>query len=188
MRRRGLWPRRLQTSMNKLLAISILTMITIPAATYADWIDDMVEAAKAGGGVVVESHSSASTGGQTASGGQTVTTGDVSASSHTQTTINTGSEGGTVEVKVQTSKNGETQTKEYSHKIDSSEGVHVEVAATASDQGSKEEVRVDGEVVESDVASHSAETEVTTHTADSPSFVESVPHFLKKVLNFFWWF
>jgi hypothetical protein len=161
-----------------------------PSGTvYADhWIDEMIESAKAGNGTVVESHSSASTGGQTAASGQTVTTGDASASSHTETRINTNGSGGTVEVKIQKTVNGETVKEEYTKTVEPNEPVRVEVNAEARSEDGIEKatssVNVNGET-------QSPQSETKTTGADaafeiSTFFTASVPNFFKRIASFFW--
>ena len=91
---------------------------------------DAIQNAKDGGGtVIIENHSSASTGGQVAGAGQTVTDGEGNASSHTETRINAGNDGGTVQVKIETSRNGETEKEEYTKEIEPGKPVEVNVSA-----------------------------------------------------------
>lgn len=82
----------------------------------------------------VQSSASANTGGMTADAGQTVTDGDVSASALVQTNISSGSNGGTADITITTSKNGVTQT-EHRH-IDTPAGADVSISvATSSSTG-----------------------------------------------------
>lgn len=171
----------------------ITTMLTfgllLPAGAYADdWIRNMIETAKAGSGtVIIENSSSVSTGGQTASGGQAVTTGDVSASSHTETRINTNGSGGSVEVKVETSQNGVTETREYSQKVEKDQAVHVEAEALATPDKTETEVRIDGQIVATETPSlKSSEAEIPVESKIETFFTASVPNFLKKIIGFIW--
>ncbi len=140
------------------------------------------------GSVQTETRSSASTGGQTVRGGESVTTGDVSASSRTQTVINAGDEGGTVYVKTETSTNGETETREYAKEIKPDEPVMVNVSAKAESDSSRVETSIQGETQEAEA------TVVATSTRGASIEVESVfekafkvvPNLFKKVFSFFW--
>jgi hypothetical protein len=172
------------------LVTTLLTLgLLAPAgAAYAFVdIDSIIEAAKAGNGTYVESHSSASTGGQTAANGQSVTTGDVSASSHTETRINAGNNGGSVQVKVETSKNGETKTEEYSNPIEKGESVKVEVSARATDEESSAEIKVNGEGVDANEETTTTEDEsVTFESKVKLLFSTSIPNVFKKAVSFLW--
>jgi len=159
-----------------------LGLIAPAGSAYALDLDAIIEAAKENG-TYVETHSSASTGGQTVRGGESIKTNDASASSHTE--INAGSNGGSVKVKIETSKNGETQTKEYSQEIPAG-GVKVEANATADDGGSSAEVKVDGKVVEGE--SQTASAGAAFNAKVSLLFSEKIPRFVKKFLNLFAWF
>lgn len=148
------------------------------------FVGKMIEEAKENGAVVnVESHSSVSTGGQVAGAGQSVTDGDVSASSHTETHINAGNEGGTVQIHVETTKNGETEKEEYTKEIEPGKPVNVNVSAKVDSEDSETEAVIDGEVVSDDSASTS-EGEVAMMARVETAF-KTVPSFFKKVLGFF---
>jgi hypothetical protein len=182
----------------------VTTLITIgllsPLATYAagdsafdNYVQHMKDAAAEGNGIVVETHASASSGGQTASAGQAVTDGDVSASSHVETNINSNDDGGTVQVHVETSENGETETKDYTDEIQPGEPVKVQVSAHADSEGIKVETKVKAESAiaeaEADTASSSEEAAATSDVhADAETGIEkvimAVPNFFKKVLGF----
>ncbi len=170
--------------MKKLLAVSLLTIIASPFTTQAFSVEEIIESARAGNGTVVESHSSASTGGQTAASGQSVTTSDSSASSHTETRINTNGNGGTVEVKVEKTENGVTTKEEYSKPIAPNEPVHVDVnvAASSDEKSAETNVLVNEEAQASEDSSTAAKSEISTF------FTASVPGFFKKVFSFFVWF
>ena len=173
-----------------LLAFGLLA----PTGTvYADhWIDGIIESAKAGyGTVIIENNSSVSTGGQTAASGQTVTTGDVSASSHTETRINANDSGGSVQVNIQKTVNGETVKESYEQEIAPNEPVHVEVNAKATsvrgETTSETSVELNGEAQQPQAETHEnapedAGFEIATF------FTASVPNFFKKVVGFFWSF
>lgn len=167
----------------RLGATSVLALLALPAATYAFSVEDIIESAQAGNGTVVETHSSANTGGQTAQSGETVTTNDVSVSSHTQTSINAGGSGGTVEVKVEKTVNGVTETKEYAEDIPAGSPVNVKVDAHATTDTSEDtDIESPNDVEVQIVTSAEAES-------DAPNFfTDTVPHFFKKVVSFFLWF
>lgn len=161
-------------------ALVAVGLIAPVGAAYAFSIDDMIEAAKNGNGTYVETHSSVSTGGQTVRGGTSVQTGDASASSYTE--IISGEDGGEVKVKIETSENGETNTKEFTAPIPKGEGVTVEANAESVDGESNAEVKVDGEVVgsnESQMASAAVGAKI------SLLFTEKIPSFFKKLFSFF---
>lgn len=169
--------------------ISVLLAITLmPQMSFADtWIENMIDNARNGDGIIVESHSSASTGGQRASGGQSASTGDVSASSHVETYINADGSKGEVNVKVQTSQNGETKTEEYSAPIEKS-GVKIEANAEAKDGEYNSEIKVDGEVVETESNEPHVAASVASESKISVLFSEKIPEFFKDVLAFLWIF
>ncbi|MFZ2555844.1 MAG: hypothetical protein WAZ27_00875 [Minisyncoccia bacterium] len=143
------------------------------------------------GAIYSETNASASTGGQTAAAGQSVTDGDVSSSSHVETYVSTNDEGGTVQIQIETSKNGETKTEEYIEEIAPGEPVNVNVSAKATNDDSEIEVKVQGETVIGDEASTSQEVEGESEIEiEAGSIIEqaftAIPSFFKKVLSFFW--
>lgn len=145
------------------------------------------------GSIYNETSASASSGGQSAAAGQSVESGDVSSSSHVETYINAGNEGGTVQVKVETSQNGETETQEYTEEIEPGKPVRVDVSAKSDSDGSNVEMRVNGESTEGeDVASSTDESKEinalarVTALAKVEHALSSIPSFFKKVFNFFW--
>lgn len=160
--------------MTTLIALGLL----VPAHTaFAFDLGAMIEAAKNGNGTYVETHSSASTGGQTARSGESIQTRDVSASSYTS--INANNEGGEVHVKVEATENDETKTTEYTEDIPKGEGVKVEATAVAADGEATSEVIVYDEVVEQATESHATTSVVVDF------FTETIPDVFKKVLGFF---
>ena len=163
-------------------ALLAIGMITPAGTAYAFSFDELVEAAKNGNGTYVESHSSVSTGGETVHSGESVQTGDAHASSYTE--INAGPDGGEVKVKIETSENGETKSQEYSQQIPKGEGVNVEASATSENGESNTEVKVNGEVVETE--SQTASAAVSTRI--SLLFTEKIPSYFKKFLNLFAFF
>jgi hypothetical protein len=171
---------------NSLIAFVAFLGLIGPSAIYALSVEEIVNTARAGHGTVVESHSSASTGGQHAAAGESVTTGDVSASSHTETRINANGNGGTVEVKIEKTENGETTKEEYSKKVEPNEPIRVNVGVEASsDEEGKTNVEVNGEAQDPNHESHAesgAGFEIKTF------FTASVPNFFKKIAGFFSWF
>lgn len=169
-----------------LLTASILLPAFVAAEDFESYVNRMIQNAKDGGGtVIIENHSSVSTGGQVAGPGQTVTTdGDVSASSHTETRINAGNDGGTVYVKTETTKNGETKKEEYTKEVEPGMPVEVNVSAKANSEGSHIKANIDGEAVFEDVSSVDADADVAIMTQVETAF-KAVPLFFKKVLGFF---
>jgi len=165
-----------------LLTIGVLAPI---GAAYALDIDEMIEAAKNGNGTYVETHSSVSTGGQTAKGGENVQTGDAHASSYTE--IRADNNGGEVKVKIETSENGETKTKEFTQEIPKG-GVKVEANAESKDGKSSAEVKVNGEVVEADSnVSQAASVSAAVSAKISLLFTEKIPNLFKRMLGIFAW-
>ncbi|OGG60152.1 hypothetical protein A2765_01115 [Candidatus Kaiserbacteria bacterium RIFCSPHIGHO2_01_FULL_56_24] len=183
-----------------LLAIGMISPFVTYAAVdsgFDNYVQHIKEAAEAGNGIVVETHSSASSGGQTASAGQAVTDGDVSASSHVETNINSNNGGGSVQVHVETSQNGKTETKDYQTTIKPGEPVKVNVSAHADSEGSEVVTKVNGESAVSengDVASSSDEevgaASINNVEVGAESGFEKalmmVPNFFKKIFSFFW--
>lgn len=164
-------------------------LIAPSGTVYADhWIDEMIESARAGNGTVVESHSSVSTGGQTAASGQTITTGDASASSHTETRINANGSGGIVEVMIEKTVNGETVKEEYQKEVKPGEPVHVEVSSEASSEGGIENaessVKVNSETQKPQEHEESADGGVGFEI--KTFLTASVPNFFKRMASFFW--
>lgn len=166
----------------------ITTLLTIglvaPVGAYAFDMDAIIEAAKNGNGTYVETNSSVSTGGQRAGSGESVQTGDAHASSHTE--IHANDDGGEVKVKIETSKNGETKTEEYSQPIEKGKGVDVRVNASVTDDESKTEVTVDGDKKETN-ESHTSSATAAFETTIS-FFSEKIPNVFKRVFSFLWRF
>lgn len=167
----------------------ISTLITIglvvPAGNAYAFLDmdEMIEAAKNGNGTYVETHSSVSTGGQTAKSGETVTTGDAHASSYTE--IRADNNGGEVKVKMETTENGETKTTEYTKPIEKGENVKVEANAESKDGESSAEVKVNDAIVEPESSESHASARVSAKV--SLLFTEKIPHFVKKFFSLFAW-
>lgn len=179
----------MKNALTTILGICILLPGFIFADDFAEYMNQVIERAQDGEEVVVESHSSVSTGGQVAGAGQSVTDGDVSASSHVETHINTGNNGGTVQVKIETSKNGEKKTEEYTKDIKAGEPVEVNAAAKVDSEGMKIETKVDGEVVidteEGTESESDDDLKVAIESRIEKAF-KAVPNFFKKVFSFFW--
>ena len=179
--------KKLERHMNKLLTKLITASILLPglvaAEDFESYVERMIQNAKDGGGtVIIENHSSASTGGQVAGAGQTVVTdGDVSASSHTETRINAGNDGGTVQVKIETSRNGETEKKEYTKEIEPGKPVEVNVSAKVTPEGAEMETEIQGETMEA--SEDPVEDEVSV-SARVETVLKSVPTFIKKIFSF----
>ena len=187
--------------MKSLITTLLAIGIALPTSSaYAMSVNDIIDMAKAtegthSGSTYVESHASANSGEQVVTGGQTVTTGDSSASAYTETHVNAGSDGGSVHVKVETTENGETKTREYTKPIEKGEGAKVEVQAASNNGVSTSSVRVNDKDVETkaDVeaaASTSVQTAAVS-AADSPFtsfFSVTIPSIFKKVFAFLWRF
>ncbi|MEK7509710.1 MAG: hypothetical protein AAB605_03280 [Patescibacteria group bacterium] len=183
-----------------------MAFVLLPGLVFADsWIERVIHDAQEGNGtVIIENTSSVSTGGQTAASGQAVSTGDSSASSKVETHINANSEtGGSVEVKVETSKDGVVETKEYSKDLAPDEPVNVNVSATVDSKGSAIETNLEAasaaqgdEEAASSTAEDAAIAEETSVKEDIKivfgaafdAALETIPNFFKKVFSFFWWF
>lgn len=176
--------------MNKFLTKLIVASILLPgialAEDFASYVHRMIQNAKDGGGtVIIENHSSASTGGQVAGAGQTVTDGDVSASSHVETRINAGNDGGTVYVKTETMKNGETQKEEYTKTVKPGTPVEVNVSAKVTPDSAEMETEIQGETMDSLTDAGSDDEEIAIIARVETAF-RAVPTFFKKILGFFW--
>ena len=163
-----------------------------PFDTYVQsMIEEARQAAEEGNGTVyIENHSSVSTGGQTAAAGQSVSDGDVSASSRVETYINTGDDGGRMQVKIETSRNGEMETEEYTDDFAPGEPVNVEVRAHATSDDADVEVRVNGEATTTEPqrdekTSENEEARVTV-VAKVEHALGSIPGFFKKIFSFLW--
>lgn len=186
----------MKTPFKTILLIALLFPAFASAQDPFDaYVQTMIEqaqeaAAEGNGTVIIENHSSVSTGGQTAAAGQSVTDGDVSASSHVETYISTNDDGGTVQIKVETSENGETETHEYTEDIEPGEPVNVNVSAHADPDGADVQMSMGGESVDME--------DIDTEDAEDPNGVritvaatvehalDSIPEFFKKVFSFFW--
>lgn len=180
--------------MKKFLSSVSLASLFLPGVIAAEsiesYVNRMIDSAKEGNGtVIIENHSSVSTGGQVAGAGQTVTTGDVSASSHTETRINAGNDGGTVYVKTETKRNGEVEkSEEYTKKVEPNQPVQVNVSAQADTEGSEVKTEIQGEVMDEHSTSSEDEEASVTAIARFEAALASVPTFFKKVFSFvkFW--
>lgn len=177
--------------MKKILTTILGVGVLIPGFALAmdpfdRYIDENDIEISSEGSIYNETSASASSGGQTASAGQSVTDGDVSAESHTTTYINANGEDSTVYVKTEVSENGETKTEEYTKEIESGESVKVHVSAEASSDGSETEVIVNEEALSAD-ASTTMEVEAETESDSGiEKALKAVPHFFKKIIGFFW--
>lgn len=182
--------------MRKFVTTTVSIGILVPGFLFAENIESyvhrMIEHAQQGGGtVIIENHSSVSTGGQVAGAGESIVTdGDVSASSHTETRINAGGSGGEVYVKTKTTTNGETKTDEYSKKVEPGEPIRVNVSAGATNEKVETSTEIQGEVME---GSSSTEDRADTTAGASvvarfEAAIDAVPSFVKKVIKFlkFW--
>lgn len=172
------------------MTISLLLPGFVSAeGSFESYVERMIKNANDGGGtVIIENHSAVSTGGQVAGAGQTVTDGDVSASSHTETRINAGSDGGSVYVKTETKRNGEVEkSEEYTKTIEPGKPVHVNTSAKADPGGSEVETEIQGEVMHKQSTSSDAQSgERITAVARFQAAFASVPAFFKKLLSFLW--
>lgn len=173
-----------------LATVSIFVPSMIAAEDIESYVHRMIENAKEGNGtVIIESHSSSVSGGQVAGAGQTVTTGDVSASSHTETRINAGDDGGTVYVKTETKRNGEVEkSDEYTKPLEPGKPVQVNVSAKTDSEGSAVETEIQGETMDGHSTSSADSEKEITAVARFEAAIASVPTFFKKIFNFvkFW--
>ena len=164
-----------------------------PCTLFADsWVDGIISAAQNGNGTVVESHSSASvsTGGQTAAAGESVSSDDVSASSHIETHINASDSGGTIKVKVQTSENGDVHTEEYSKDLAPGESVQVNIGISSSTKAKAETKTRAGAGAPAHPAPEATPRgifEVSPHVSSIFSAFH-LPDFIKHFFSFFWRF
>ena len=88
-------------------------------------------------GTVVSTQSSSATGGQVSTDGQSIVTGDSSASAKTTTVIRAGDNGGTVDVEVTTTHGGTTNTESVHKEITAGESVSVDIATSSGDTRGK---------------------------------------------------
>lgn len=159
-----------------LLTIGILAPVGT-AYAFVD-VDALIEKAKQGQGTYVESNSSVSTGGQTARSGETVTTGDVSASSHTETVIKADGSGSSVHVETSTTENGVTKKQTLSKDFAPEETVHVNANASSENGQATSEIKVNDTVIEADTA---VETQSTIETTGAASASQSQGTLLRKI-------
>ncbi|OGG73335.1 hypothetical protein A3A38_01440 [Candidatus Kaiserbacteria bacterium RIFCSPLOWO2_01_FULL_53_17] len=194
--------------MKSLTTTILATALILPGLAFAAsdpfdvYVERMIKAAQEGNGtVIIENSSSISTGGQTAASGEAVSTGPSSASSKVETHINANNSGGSVEVKIETSKDGVVETKEYSKELGPDEPVNVNVSAEVNTEGTKVEVRGWDPVVKKEAAME--ENASSTETADDAEAavgieteiktsiekaLKAVPNFFKRIFSFFWRF
>ena len=180
-----------------LSVLALFAVVVIPELSFAQsWIDELVREASSAaegrsGTVIMENHSSVSTGGKVVgSGGSSASDGDVSASSRSETYINVGSQGGEAQVKVETSRNGVTETRTYEKDVGAGEPMRLDVSARTDENGS--EVKVvskseegDEEALESRAPSSTDEsTFAFVHSFEST--IKSVSTFFAQVFTFFW--
>lgn len=176
-----------------IIAAGVLLPGFIAAEDFESYMNRMIENAKQGGGtVIIENHSSVSTGGQVAGAGEAVVTdGDVSASSHTETRINAGGSGGEVYVKTETSQNGETKTEEYTKSVAPGEPIEVNVSARATNETMESTTEIQGEMMQGATSTTDSDMEKergVTVTTRFEAAIEAVPGFIKKIFVFlkFW--
>ncbi len=185
-----------QGTFPRAFAVAVV-FLGVPSFVSAEsWVDELVrEASQAaegqGGAVIIENHSSVSTGGKVVgSGGSSVSDGDVSASSRSETYINVGSEGGEARVKVETSRNGETETREYEKKVGAGQPMHLEVSTRVDESGAE----VSATTKDEHGNEESIEARLSSSTeGHSPPFmtrfesaIKSMPALFARVLGFFW--
>lgn len=171
-------------------------LVVLPRISSAQsWVDELVrEASQAAeersGTVIIENHSSVSTGGKVVgSGGSSVSDGNVSASSRSETYINVGTHGGEAKVKVETSRNGISETREYEKNVETGESMHIQVSARADEEGTQVSA------ISKDASGNGAALAMTASSSKdesvlAPSRFESalkaVPAFFSRVFEFFW--
>ncbi len=177
--------------------VVLAVVLMAPEFVHAQsWVDELVrEAAQAaegrGGTVIIENHSSVSTGGKVAGSGESVVTdGDVSASSRSETHINIGANGGEAKVKIETSRNGETETREYEKKVEAGDPLRLDVSARTDENGSVVEVITENASGTKEVVEESG---APTDSPESSVFMDrfeqalkSVPTFFSRVFGFLW--
>ncbi len=187
-------------NLTSLVTMLIATGLVVPHATLAA-TSNSIQVSVQGGTVITESHSSASSGGQTVTSGGNVSTGDSSASSRVETNISSGSDGGTLDVTFESTENGVTQKESYAKEFAPGEKIQVVVGAGTSTKAKSSSpaqsealaqkktattstVTVAGSttVVASATVSRTARS--LTHTL----FSEKIPTLFKKVFAFLWWF
>ncbi len=179
-----------------ILPLVLFVGLLVPGISLAQsWVDELIrEATQAaegkGGTVIIENHSSVSTGGQVAgSGEKVVTDGDVSASSRSETHINIGSHGGEAKVKIETSRNGEVETRDYEKNVEAGEAMKLDVSVRANEKGAEvtatsEDASGEKETLEANASSVSTET--STFATRFEEALKSVPTLFARVLGFFW--
>lgn len=178
-------------------AFVVLVLAGMPVSVSAQsWVDELVrEASQAAEGkdgtVIIENHSSVSTGGHIVGSGEgVVTDGDVSASSRSETYINVGPKGGEAKVKIETSRNGEVETREYEKKVGAGEDIKLDVSVRADEKGTEVEAASENTSGEKEVleahASTSLSAKVPTFMTRFEETLRSVPVFFSRVLGFFW--
>ena len=172
--------------MKSLVSTLIAVGLLAPQATYAEIVIHN------SGSVTSYTSSSAHSGGQSASSGESVTTGDASASAYSETHVSSDANG-SVHVKVETSENGVTETREYSNTIATNTPIKVEVRASSKNGVATSSIRVNG----SD-AGHKAtpqeSKEVSPHATTTAQesvkifFSIKIPSIFRKILSLFSWF
>lgn len=167
-------------------------VLVFPGISLAQsWVDELVRKAADGGGtVIIENHSSVSTGGQTAgSGERVVTDGDVSASSRSETYINMGSEGGSARVHVETSRNGETETRTYEKEVAADESMRLDISTRVDDNGTEVKATAEDESGNEEELAASSSTDSDQESTFIDGFeraMSAVPAFFSRVFGFFW--
>ena len=169
----------------------ITTLLTIgliaPQVTYANITISN------NGSVSSYTSSSANSGGQSASSGENVTTGDASASAYSETHVSSDSESGNVHVKVETNENGAVKTQEYSNSTPTNTPVKVEIRASSHNGEATSSIRVNGsdvghEVTPQEFKETSPRATTTTQESVRIFFSIKIPSIFKKVFSFFWRF
>lgn len=190
--------------MTRLLFVSTLSAILSPAVVFgaldASWIQGVVQRAQEGSGeVIIQQSSSVSTGGQTAGSGESVVTDSASASSKIETHIESTSESGEVRIKIETEKNGVTQTQEYEKVL--APGERFEITQGTSSVAPAVKPQVKGAAKERGAtvaASSSASTSpalpnqpATDESIEEPrklvDNLREIPRLFKRIFSFFWW-
>ena len=176
--------------------VGVMVVVMPSFASAQSWVDELVrEASQAaegrGGTVIIENHSSVSTGGKVVgSGGSSVSDGDVSASSHSETYINVGSQGGEAKVKVETSRNGEIETREYEKNVGAGEDMHLTVSTRVDESGVEVEATSEDESGTETELEAGASSSISATTSVFKSRFESamkvVPAFFSRVFGFLW--
>ena len=173
------------------LDIPMPSMPSVPSSSNAGVDIESSGSVNVSNTSVIRSNTSAtaSTGGNSVGSGGSVTTGNASASSHSEVHSSGGKT--TVDIEVSADTNGEKKSQSVHKELEGGRGVSVEVNASTKGGTSKTQVTVNGEIVEA------ASTSKATSTSDSDyeegntsegfvlTFFKSVSLAIHSVFSFF---